>query len=624
MKTSLKILPAIAAALLLVSCDSDKYPTRFEEEGHHIVVNEAADWNTFDLPAYIGDISAYPADLQTAIRQFFPRTAGIDDAKVIFIGAAEAAANDPILQEAIANHAFIVYPGGTDESLLTIEPVYALFNEPTGYKPLFHCHSAFGSGSTYTMWEEPEVGALEQVEPSMSEADWNALVKANQSLGDENGYILSDYDNLPDFNLNYYQTRMHTFVDWLETSVMEQTMTKSAPYEDLKANIENLGQRLTNNFPYSLNKQIDKGTGCDPDVLSKSGSLDVEFRIYPCYMQSANNDKAGDYYAVVATVTPHNASMWGPFVGSHGWTRNRVYGYWFNKMIMETSLVNTDGSAISGLEYFDRPIPENKNSSKQYSNGKTVSVSGTLSGGYSKQQGAHGEGSVSAGGSWTSSTNYSLETIEYSLDSSTPTVKYNYWTNNVKLTDDYDDWNKINNEDFPASCRTEFSSHSMWVWHVPGSTVKDKDIRTFKLKTKITINYASWYHWRWSVEYDSNKQDYDVDLPQISFDLKAPDRTPWGFIRLRNASSSEMAHVSYYKSGEEAGEPVATLTYSYGKGDDAWMALEEGTYSVRWDLINGDTQEKVGSYIYRNVKVHQGRDKDSATTAISSVDGQKE
>ena len=632
MKTTLKALPVIATALLLVSCQRTQDSGSNNYEGNHIVVNKSPNWNTFDLPAYIGDISAYPADLQTAIRQFFPRTTGIENAKVIFIGTAEAAANSPILQETIANNAFIVYPGGTDESLLNIEPVYVQLTEPTSYKPLFHCHSAFGLGVTYTMWEEPAVSKAEDVNPSMSEAEWNALVKVNQSLGEENGYVLSDYDNLPDFNLNYYQTRMHTFVNWLENSLMEQTMitkaeqlSSSNPYEGLTANIEQLGQRLTNNFPYSLDKQIDKATGSKPDVLSKNSTLDVEFRLYPCYMQSANgDDKAGDYYPVVATVTPHNESMWGPFVGAHGACRNRVYGFWFNKMDMETSLVNADGSAISGLEYFDRPIPENKNTSKNYSNGKSISVSGTLSGGYGDQQKGHGEGSVSVGCTWTSSTNYTLETIEYTLDSSTPTVKYNYHTNNVKLTDDYDDWNKINNEDFPASCRTEFSSHTMWVWHVPSSTVKDGDTQSFKLKTKITINYASWYHWRGSIEYDSNKKDYDIPIPEFSWDLKAPDRTPWGFIRLRNASNNEMAHVSFYNAGEEAGNPVATLTYSYSKGDDAWMALSEGTYSVRWDLINGDTQEKVGSYIYRNVKVKQGRDKDSATTAISSVDGEKE
>ena len=392
----------------------------------------------------------------------------------------------------------------------------------------------------------------------------------------------------------------------------------------MKASIENLGQRLTHNFPYSLSKTIDKGTLCDPDVLSKSGSLDVEFRIYPCYLQSSNGDKAGDYYAVVSTVTPHNASMWGPFVGSHGGCRNRVYGFWFNKMVMSTSLVNSNNTPISGLEYYDRPIPENKNSSKEYSNGKSVSVTGTLSGGYGgKQAGGVGSASLSVGGTWTSSTNYTLETIDYSLDSSTPTVKYSYSTNNVKLTDDYDNWDKINNEDFPAPVRTEFSSHAMWTWHVPGSTVRDGSLDAFRLKTKITINYASWYHWRGSAEFDGNKKDYDIDLPEISWNLKSPDRTPWGFIRLRNASNYEMAHVSFYRSGEESGTPVATLSYSYSKGDDARMALAEGTYSIKWDLLDGTTQEKYGSYIYRNVKVHQGANADAATVSISSVDAEK-
>ncbi|MBQ9702478.1 MAG: hypothetical protein IJV63_05750, partial [Bacteroidales bacterium] len=62
----------------------------------------------------------------------------------------------------------------------------------------------------------------------------------------------------------------------------------------------------------------------------------------------------------------------------------------------------------------------------------------------------------------------------------------------------------------------------------------------------------------------------------------------------------------------------------YSKGDDARITLAEGTYSVKWDLLDGTTQEKYGSYIYRNVKVHQGRNADEATISISSVDGQKE
>ena len=192
----------------------------------------------------------------------------------------------------------------------------------------------------------------------------------------------------------------------------------------------------------------------------------------------------------------------------------------------------------------------------------------------------------------------------------------------MKLTDDWDDWAKIN-QNFPAPVRTEFSGHSNWVWHVPSSAVKDGDTKQFSLRVKVKLVYATWYHWRGSVEYDSNKATHTVNVPEKAWTLSNPDRTPWGFIRLRNASSNEMAHVKFYKSGEEDKDPVAQLTTSYGKGDEARIGLVEGTYSVIWDIIDGDTNVKLGTYIYRDVKVHQGKDEDSATIRISSVDGEK-
>ena len=197
-------------------------------------------------------------------------------------------------------------------------------------------------------------------------------------------------------------------------------------------------------------------------------------------------------------------------MGAHGWCRNRIYGYWFSGMDLETSLKNLDGS-------------------------------------------------VSFGATWTSSTNYTLETINYMLDSSTPSTKYHYWTENVKLTDDWDDWDLIN-QDYPAPVRSEFSSHSMWVWHIPGSVVKDGSTTQFQISTKIKLQYSSWYHWRGSVEYDSNLVNYSQDVPLLTWTLDRPDRTPWGSVRLRNATSNEMAHVSYYVGDDLEAEPVARLT----------------------------------------------------------------
>ena len=46
-------------------------------------------------------------------------------------------------------------------------------------------------------------------------------------------------------------------------------------------------------------------------------------------------------------------------------------------------------------------------------------------------------------------------------------------------------------------------------------------------------------------------------------------------------------------------------------------------YLSRDESAIRETQEKYGSYIYRNVKVHQGATADAATVSISSVDAEK-
>ncbi|MBO7547299.1 MAG: hypothetical protein J6Y27_03810 [Bacteroidales bacterium] len=624
MKRTLWILGLIAAAAMtIVSCKKDYAPEEPATDSNSIVLNPYKQWTTSRIPAYIGDISAMPSELQDVIRHRFPRLVSPEAAGIIFVGANELNANGGSLAAAAKAGAFIVVPGNANLSPLGAGSV-ATPEVPSGLAPLFVCYNGWKSGQYYVMYDEAVLLQASQGTPSMNAEEWKELSRVNRTLGDDGGISLTDYDNDPDHNENYFQARIDPFVEWIDATYFENRGVSLGSadydYDDFKASIEQSGQRLTYNYPFTLNEYIDQASLSDADYLCKSGSITVDFRIFPIYMLSSNGDKAGDYYGVVSTVTPHNQSMWGPYAASHGWCRNRIYGFWFADMDVATSLLNSDGSAIPGLEYFERPLPENKNDSKTYSNGHTVSIQGSFSGGRSGGS-AYAVGQFAVGGSWTSSTNYTLETINYSLDSSSPTVKYHYWSENVKLTDDWDDWTIIN-QNFPAPVRTEFSSHTMWVWHVPGEDVKDNDTRQFRLKTQIKLRYSSWYHWRGAVEYDSNRKWHNVPIPELQWLLDRPDRTPWGFIRLRNATSNEMAHVAFYKQGQTGGDPVARLTTSYGKGDEARIALPEGIYDVTWDIVDGDTGARLGSWIYRNVEVRQGRDESSATIRISTVDGE--
>lgn len=620
MKRSIWILGLIVLLPLFESCEKEVPGTI--REGNNIVVNQYKQWNTSKQPAYIGDISAFPEDLQTVIRQRFPRQVSMDAANVIIVGANDLAANHDKLAQAAENGAFVIVPSTLSVPWIK-NGLFSVSDAPKDLAPLITCYCGWGAGQLYVMYDEPEVTPEAPGASSMSEKEWAELIRKNKKMGDDGGVSLMDYDNDAAHNENYFQTRMDPFVEWLDNCYMERSFKDpgSWDYDDLRANIEQSGQRLTFDYPFTLNAYIDKATWSDPDYLVKSGSISVEFRVFPIYMLQANGDKAGDYYGVVSTVTPHNQSMWGPYVGAHGACRNRIYGFWFADMDVETSLLNINGEPFNGLEYYDRPLPENQNTSKSYSNGHSFSLTGSFTSGITGDKPTITRG-ISLGGTWTSTTNYTLETINYTLDSSTPVVKYHYWSENVKLTDDWDDWGKIN-QNFPSPVRTEFSSHTMWVWHVPSSVVKDNDTRQFVLNTHINLRYSTWYHWRGALEYDSNRKEHSVSIPDHTWALERPNRTPWGFIRLRNAANNEMAHVTFYEHGKEGGTPVMELTTSYGKGEEARVGLPVDIYDVTWDIVDGDSGAKLSSWIYRNVEVHSGYNDETATHRISSVDGEQ-
>ena len=394
-------------------------------------------------------------------------------------------------------------------------------------------------------------------------------------------------------------------------------------YGQKRVNIENDGERYHKQWYFTLNNFIDKyNPSGTENWLTKSGSISLDLKVCPIYMQSSNGSKAGDYYFVTCAVTPHNNDLWGPYTHTHAASKIRIYGYWFKEMDLEVQLLNADGSQIPGLQYYERPIPENVNDSRTYSNGKTISVTGSLSGSYTENPGGGGSAGVSVGGSWTSSTSYTLTTVNYILNSSSPIVKYHYYTENVKLKDN---WDKMD-EYFPPSCHSEFTGHSYWVWYVPYDAsgkngVKDGLVKNFCVKANIKATYSSWYHWRAALEYDNNRKDYSVSFnTDKDFQLPQPDRTPWGIIALKNAANYEMAHVKFYREDEKDMNHVASLTGSYSKGQEAKQALPEGTYTITYDAIDGNTNDFLGQWIVENVKVHQGPDEATATTNVSTVD----
>ena len=106
-----------------------------------------------------------------------------------------------------------------------------------------------------------------------------------------------------------------------------------------------------------------------------------------------------------------------------------------------------------------------------------------------------------------------------------------------------------------------------------------------------------------------------------AWELHAPNRQTWGLTSIKSEYTDVvMTNIKYYKTGYEDQDPVAVDDMSYHQNDFALMGLPDGTtYTITYETKNPNTGEHVGYWKFENVEVHQGRDKDEATTALSSV-----
>ena len=493
---------------------------------------------------------------------------------------------------------------------------------------------------------------------------WDELLWAGNNR-DDSFYMLNDPDEITVTNedgveekqtlvkdKDYWMVRLEPLVDWIEYYEQEaaespaQTRSddssKLPSLEKLTVDMRNGAKRFECNFPFTLFHQIDKATLSDPDLLYKCGSVSLRFEVMPIYVGEVNDDNAGDYYAVRSTVIPHNDAVWGPYYANHGAPQNRVYGYWFNEMDYKFTLVDPDANSqtAEGLHFAELPHPENSTSSRNHKNGFRFGISGSLSGGVDIGKETKGklEARVGFSAEWTDEVSYTLKNIDYARNASTNWVNYHWNSNNVILKDDIDDYEKY----FPSDVHREFDAKNVWMWHVPAGKagVKDEAKKHFALAAYVKLNYSSWYHWRWARYFDSNRRNWDVNFTGkcvvtmgkvkdyftepgwagCIFDLPVPNRSKWGIISLKNASNYTMRSVKIYPTGEEDKEPTATISNTYKSQELAQKAVGEGTYTVTFELIDPDNNKVLKKGTLKNVEVTMGKNKEDATTSISTGD----
>lgn len=573
--------------------------------------------------AYIKGIETLPSELQEAIRHIFPNVVGeFNQADVAIVDLTTVLEKVEEINTFYDNGGLVVcfYP-----SLKDILPEYVGYTQLEGWDELLWAGNN-RDDSFYMLNDPDEVTATDA-----------SGVETKQTLVKDK---------------NYWMVRLEPLVNWIDyckeeaensPALSRAEGSKELPtFEKLTVNMKNGAKRFECNFPFTLFHQIDKATASDPDMLNKCGSVSLRFEVMPLYVGEVNTDDAGDYYAVRSTVIPHNDAVWGPYRANHGGTQNRVYGYWFNEMNYKFTLVDPDANSqtAEGLRFAELPFPENSTSSRNHKNGFRFGINGSVAGGaeIGKDPKAKLEARVGFSAEWSDEVSYTLPNIDYARNSSTNWVRYKWESKNVTLDDDLDNYEKY----YPSDVHREFDAKNVWLWHVPAKSagVKDEAKKHFALAAYVKLNYSSWYHWRWSDTFKSNRRNWDVDFtkecvvtkgnvkPNFTepgwagciFDLPAPNRSKWGLISLKNASNYTMRSVKIYKTGEESKEPAATISNTYRSQEKATTAVGEGTYTVTFELINPDNNQVLKKGTLNNVVVTMGKNKEEATTSISTGD----
>ena len=630
-KRIILFLAAILSCGLLpfTSCtvNDDNVGNQPYEEGIEEMVDPTANVGVCNSATYIKGFGTMPLELQQAVYKLFPNVvSSLSEAEVVIVDAAALLVSLPEIYEFYDKGGQLVcfYPD-----------LKSMLPEELGYTDL---------------------------------AGWDELLWGGNSRGD-NFYMLNDPDEVvtTDENgeekkhtlvkdLNYWILRLHPLVGWIDYSKQGAAGTpsltradddkKEAPSLD-KIVVDmrnNSAKHFECNFPFTLFHYIDQATLSNPDSLKKAGSVSLRFEVMPLYAGEVNDGDAGDYYAVRSTVIPHNDAVWGPYVGYHGWTANRIYGYWFNTMDYKFTLVDPDANSqiADGLRFHHLPHPENSISARDQSSSFSMGVDASLSGGPAfthKNDTVWGKiaGEVGFSCAWKDDVSFKQKNIDYSRNSSTSEVNYHWHSSNVQLKDDMDNIVKY----YPDDVHQEFNATNVWMWHVPAGKagVRDEAKKQFALAAYVKLNYSSWYHWRGALYYDENRKNWNVDFTKkvvvkmgdikgdfnrqgwagCVFNIPAPDRGKWGVISLKNASNSyAMRNVKIYATGEEDKEPAATSKDTYKPQEKAEAAVKAGTYTVTFELINPDDNTVVKKGTLKGVEVKMGRTKEAATTNIST------
>jgi len=420
----------------------------------------------------------------------------------------------------------------------------------------------------------------------------------------------------------YVNTLLADFVEWVNG-------IENAKLFDYEETTPTLQQLLANDaysqtIPYNTISvgadgfEISQVAGSDTDRVTRWSTIDFELKSLPAYQYSDKGNSAGDYYLITTKFTTHSRPLYGWYAKWHGAIPVRAHAFYGKCMEWTVTLLDSNGKEIPSekISFFQEPSPSTTSSGKTYSKG--FSRGFNFGGNIGYTMGLAGGFNATGSFTWTSSETETIndQSIEMYTGTSNRSVTYKYVINNIQMEDDV-------NKAIPAIGRTDQVCYGNWVWHVKTS---DNDTSTFfKVRFKLRPIYGyenrrnTWKHQGWQHEVDKL---LNSNYAERTFTLKRPDRTPYGYIALKNTTKYYVDSIRFISV--DAKDPKAYNVVKAEvdeKNKKTTFKAPQGTYNVIFGLYDGDKQRSealVGRYIIRDLDVEM-----SDTTNTSTLNAEK-
>lgn len=557
---------AAAMALVFSSCakETDEADDKiYIEEGEGLTDPVVASKEKIGLPSAI--VGKMPDYLQAALNIRFTNAGGeiSDDLKVVVIAQDQVDANTDKLLGFYEAGGTVVVVNPDDEQLVA------------------WCE---GNGIRYAGDAGSDNGD-----------DHHLLYAFNKTA---NYYFLDDF--VHDDDESNCNVALDKFVSWVNEYAAPAKAQRASLFGgatradyDIKKLFGN--QTLNHTFQMCLdNKTLAHVLWSKADKLSRSGTVDVAYSIYPLYSFQANGSSAGDYYIVECAFTVHNAQMYnGSWTKKHGGVKSHLCGFYLKKFEITNELGYFKEDASGGKTYIDLsagevkfpeqgfPVPETTIGATSYTSGFQWSIGGSVSGGLQSGGPMFSVTPISYSVGWNNSETRSVSDLTIRKDSPNGKVGYVFDINNTPHTSSGKKHTGV-----PAIASGDFTIHQSWIWYVPKT--KDYDTGEYGVKLTVRPTYEA-YHW-YSSAADFSTSSWGDAIPEkdrcFKMTLLQPNRIPKGVLDLVNTKTGKeyMTDIKIWQEGSSTSKaPDYTIPGSF-RGKAATIELPKGRYKVQVKL----------------------------------------